>query len=263
MKYADTLKVSIPRCLISNGFVYMRIVGYLKTSFIEWPGKIAAVLFTPGCNFRCPFCHNSDLVDPAKMAKLSTLKETEILADLKKRKKWIDGVVITGGEPTLQSDLASFLAKLKKLGFKTMIETNGSNPSVIRNLIIRKLVNFIAMDYKTTFSEYENVVKNKNQKSKIKKTMKLILESGLPFEFRTTVVPGIHSEQVLPEMARELRNLNSELLTLHSDLNWFLQSFRPKNCLEKKFNQIKPFTQEEMDKFLRSIQKIIKSVKLR
>ena len=108
----------------------MDIRGLVPTSAIEWPGKISFIVFTAGCNFACPFCHNRDLVDPKRIAGLPDYSEQSILEDLKKRKKWIDAVVITGGEPTIQKGLEVFLKRVKKLGFLTMIETNGSNPTI-------------------------------------------------------------------------------------------------------------------------------------
>ena len=124
----------------------MIIKGYLRTSLIEWPGKISSVVFVPGCNFRCPFCHNKDLV--LHPEKLPSTPEKEVFSDLKKRKKWIDGVVITGGEPTLQLDLPKFLQRIKDLGFLTMIETNGTKPEVLRKLLDMGLVDRLTMDIK-------------------------------------------------------------------------------------------------------------------
>ena len=220
----------------------MKIVGYLRTSLIEWPGKIASVIFVPGCNFRCPFCHNSNLVDPQKIKKLPLIAEKEILSDLKKRKEWIDGVVVTGGEPTLQPDLAVFLQKIKKLGFLTMIQTNSSKPAIIRNLLKKKLIDYLTIDFKDSFTN-------------IQKSLKIILDSGIDFELRTTVVPTIHDEKVLLKMAGHLPRLTK--------FPWFLQAFQPKNCLDPQFEKIKPYSKMEMEKFLRVVKKIFPSVCLR
>jgi len=245
----------------------MKIVGYLRTSLIEWPGKIASVVFVPGCNFHCPFCHNAALVDLTRARRLPLIKEALIFADLKKRKKWVDGVVVTGGEPTLQEDLPEFLRQCKKLGFLTMIETNGSEPKIIRNLIIRKLVNFIAMDIKGPIENYARLVKyqksniknqNDNLKLKIKKSIELILKSGIPFEFRTTVVPGIHDKKTLVKMARQLDSLSAG-----QRVSWYLQTFRPKNCLDPKFNKLKPYSKIEMEVFLAAVRAVIPGAELR
>jgi len=234
----------------------MKIVGYLKTSLIEWPGKISSVIFVPGCNFACPFCHNANLVDPKKIKKLTIISEKEILADLKKREKWIDGVVITGGEPTLQSDLTDFLQKIKKLGFLTMIQTNGSQPEVIRNLLIRKLVDYLTLDLKGDFKNYQKFTGVKNYTPEVKKSLKIISDSGIDFELRTTVVPTIHNEKVLLKMAKDLKSIIE-------NCRWYLQTFQPKNCLSPKFNKIKPYSKMEMEGFVKAVSKIVPGTKLR
>ena len=149
----------------------MQIAGYLKTSLIEWPGKIASVVFTPGCNFRCPFCHNPDLVDPRKLKKTKALKEDEVFKDLCSRKKWIDALVITGGEPTLQKDLAKFLKKIKKAGFLTMIQTNGTRPETLKEVLATRSprgrsVDYFCLDLKGDLENYEKYTDVKCQMSK-------------------------------------------------------------------------------------------------
>lgn len=249
----------------------MEIKGYLKTSLIEWPGKISSVIFVPGCNFRCPFCHNRDLV---RNKGLQEYSEQSILDDLKKRKKFIDGVVVTGGEPTLQKDLSAFLKKIKKLGFMTMIGTNGSKPEVIKLIVNSKplIVDYLAMDFKGPVDEYERAIGMMiyDLRFKIEKSLKLILKSGIPFELRTTVVPGIHDEKVLVKMAKQLKKLVTRLPAEASAkagnpqlTNWFLQTFQPKNCLDPKFNKIKPFGKIEMERFLKAVEKIIPQARLR
>lgn len=242
----------------------MKIAGYLKISLIEWPGKIASVIFVPECNFRCPFCHNADLVDPlrAKRLKNYNYSEQSIFAYLKKRKKLVDGVVVSGGEPTLQPDLPEFLEKIHALGFETMVETNGSKPLIIHNLIIRKLVNYIALDFKAPLGEkYAQAIGLKDFDPKIWiKSFSLILKSKIPFELRTTVVPGIHNKKALLKMARQIKKFairNSQLN------NWYLQNFQPKNCLNPKFNKLKPYSKIEMEEFLGAVKKIIPGAKIR
>lgn len=241
----------------------MEIHGYLKTSAIEWSGKISSVLFVPGCNFRCPFCYNRDLVlNPDKLPKIS---EKEVFADLKKRKKWIDAVVVTGGEPTLQSDLDKFLKKVKKLGFLTMIETNGSKPEVIHKLIAKKLVDYIAMDIKACLNKnYGKTVGKKDLDfTLLLRSIREILNSGIDFEFRTTVVPGIHDKKALVLMAKQLKKILRYKDTKILGIKWFLQEFQPKTCLDPKFEKIKPFSKMEMEKFLKAVKKIISGAELR
>ena len=241
----------------------MDIRGYQPTSLIEWPGKIAAVVFTGGCNFRCPFCHNPDLVDPNKQAELKDYSEQFIIKDLESRKKWVDGVAVTGGEPTLQPDLIGFLKQVRRIGLGTMLETNGSRPKILGELLIKKAVDFIAMDYKTAFSDYEKAVRIRNQGLIVKKSMRMVVASGLPYEFRTTVVPTIHDEELLVKMAKDLKALIENCGLKIEDLNWVLQSFRPNNCLDPDFEKIKPFSEVQINIFLKAVWDIVPGVKKR
>lgn len=227
----------------------MKIVGYLRTSLIEWPGKISSVIFVPGCNFRCPFCHNSNLVNPQKVVKLPIVSEKEVLVDLKKRKKWIDGVVVTGGEPLLQSDLSRFLSRCKQMGFGTMIETNGALDIILQCMISKNLIDYVAMDFKAPLNKrYAKTVRVEDFDPKIiRKSIKLLLESSAPFELRTTIVPGIHNKKVLVEMAKQLKDILGK-----KKISWFWQNFQPKNCLDPKFEEKTPYKQEKLEEFLKA-----------
>ncbi|MFH1840649.1 MAG: anaerobic ribonucleoside-triphosphate reductase activating protein [Candidatus Shapirobacteria bacterium] len=230
----------------------MRIAGYLRTSLIEWPGKISSVIFTPGCNFACPFCHNADLVRNKGTQEIS---EQSVLEDLKKRKKWIDGVVITGGEPTLQPDLPEFIAKVKKLGFEIMLETNGSLPQNLQKTL--PLLDYLSLDFKTRFEDYSKVVRNKNFDVRDwQKSLRLIIAAQIPFEIRTTVVPTIHNQQVLVAMAQEL----SKQLACST---WFWQSFVPQNCLDKSFLKIKPHPVTELETLARQAKNFYSEIKIK
>ena len=242
--------------------IRMQIASYLKTSLIEWPGKIASVIFTPGCNFRCPFCHNASLVNQTE--RLTLIDEKQIFADLKKRKKWVDAVVVTGGEPSLQKDLPKFLKKIKKLGFLGMIHTNGTNPEVIARLLSCYLIDYVAMDIKGDFENYSNYTNCPNDQiiKNVKESMRLIIESEVEYEFRTTVVPGLHDLPSLKKLAEQIALiLNTKSLILNT--KWYLQQFQPKNNLDKKFLKIKPYSKEEMENFQRHLQKVIPGVFLR
>jgi len=234
----------------------VQIAGYLKTSLIEWPGKIVSVVFTPGCNFRCPFCHNADLVDPLKIKKLPVISANEVLADLKKRRKWVDGVTVTGGEPTLQKDLPEFLKKTGDLGFLRMIHTNGSNPDMIAQLFNCSIVDYVCLDVKGDFGGYEKFTKIQNSKFKIQNSIETIIRSGVEYEFRTTVVPGLHDLKNLISLAEQIKSLVQSC-------RWFLQQFRPTNCLDKSYLKIEPYSKEEMKNFQKELQKIIPNVFLR
>jgi pyruvate formate lyase activating enzyme len=204
-------------------------------------------------------------VDPGRIKGLQDFSEQSILEELKKRRRFIDGVVISGGEPTLQPDLPEFLEKCQKLDLETMIETNGTKPGVIAILLSRYLVNFLALDFKGPLdNRYAKIVGLKNFSSKIWiKSLKIILHSGIPFELRTTVVPGVHDEKVLLEMARQLKKIlrNEDIKKLKA--NWYFQNFQPKNCLDPKFEKIKPFSKIELEEILKAAEKVIPEVKIR
>lgn len=241
----------------------MKIGGWIKTSLIEWPGKISSVIFVVGCNFRCPFCYNSFLVDPQKNTNISLISEKKIFDELSRRQRFVEGVVVSGGEPTLQSDLLEFLRKTKNLGFQTMIETNGSNPQIIDNLLTEKLLDYIAVDYKTIFENYGEVVGNKDFVSRIwLETIQVILERKIPFEIRTTIVPGIHELRVLKEMAIQLKKVLGDSSEGEFQ-GWFWQNFRPQNCLNPQFEKKSAFKKEKLEEFLNEVKRIFSQVYLR
>lgn len=168
----------------------MRISGFQKLTLLDFPDKISCIIFTGGCNFRCSYCQNSVLISNDCYA---PIEEEEIFNYLKKRKKIIDGVVISGGEPTIQKDLYDFILKIKEMGFSVKLDTNGSNPAIIKKLIEDNLLDYIAMDIKNIFSEYEAVTKNKINIDKIKESINIIRNSNIDHEFRTTIIKNVHS----------------------------------------------------------------------
>jgi len=178
----------------------MKIGGFQKVSLIDYPGRISAVVFTQGCNFRCPFCHNPELVDPERFEPV--LDEAEILGFLEQRKGKLDGVSITGGEPTLQPDLAAFAARLKEMEFLVKIDTNGSRPEVLKELIEGRLVDFLAMDVKGPLKKYDALTGVRNSGGNIRESIALIMASGIPCEFRTTVVPSLLVERDFREIGK-------------------------------------------------------------
>ena len=160
----------------------MKIGGLLKFSMIDFPGYISAIVFTQGCNIRCKYCHNPELLS---LSADTSYDEEEILYYLEKRKKCLEGLVITGGEPTLQPDLKDFIIKVKNLGYKIKLDTNGTNPQMVKELINEHLVDFIAMDIKAPFEKY-HLVCGPVDTDKVKETMSLIINSGISYQFRTT-----------------------------------------------------------------------------
>ena len=162
----------------------MRIGGFQKFSLIDFPKKSSAVIFTQGCNFRCSYCHNPELVYENLFG--VPVREEEVFAFLEQRKNILDGVVITGGEPTLQPDLADFILKIKSKGYFVKLDTNGSNPDIISRLLNKRLLDFIAMDIKAPLDKYKSVCGVKINIQNIRKSIEIIKKSNIPFEFRTT-----------------------------------------------------------------------------
>lgn len=173
----------------------MKIAGFMKTSFVDFPGKIASVVFTQGCNLSCSYCHNAGLIE-AKEDFRGVLPE-EIFQWLSRRKGMIDGVVISGGEPTLQSNLAVFIEELKAMKLLVKLDTNGTNPDILRTLIGEELLDFIAMDLKAPLNKYEEITGITGlELSSIRKSVEIIKNSGLAHEFRTTLCPNLDADDI-------------------------------------------------------------------
>jgi len=188
----------------------MKIGGFQKFSLIDYPGKIAAVIYTQGCNFRCPYCHNPELVLSELFEKEIPLQE--ILDFLKFRKGKLEGVVITGGEPTLQSDLSNIIEKIKGLGYSVKLDTNGTNPAVLKELIEKKLINYIAMDIKAPFERYKELAGTEVDLEKIKQSIRQIMISGIDYEFRTTVVKYLLNDNDVELLKSEFSNVKRYVL---------------------------------------------------
>ena len=197
----------------------MRIGGLDRFTLSDYPGEVAAIVFTQGCNFRCPFCHNGSLLP---MKSDSLIPEEEILSFLESRRDQLTGLVITGGEPTLQPDLSLFLKKIRSMGFKIKLDTNGSHPEVVSVLLDEGLLDFIAMDIKAPWALYDHLAGVKAPKEQLKKSITLIAQSGISHEFRTTVVRPLLSDRDVQEI--------KTMVPLGSPHR--LQKFRPENALD-------------------------------
>ncbi len=174
----------------------MKIGGFQKFSLIDYPGKLTSTVFTQGCNFRCPYCHNPELVNPRLFREPISLEE--IVTFLEKRRGKIDAVTISGGEPTLQQDLPVFARRLKDMGYLIKLDTNGSNPFIIESLLDERLVDFIAMDIKTTIPRYSDVVNCPVNTRNIRKSIHIVMQSEVEYEFRTTLArPYLSPDDVL------------------------------------------------------------------
>ncbi|HPN96627.1 MAG TPA: anaerobic ribonucleoside-triphosphate reductase activating protein [Candidatus Moranbacteria bacterium] len=224
----------------------MNIAGFQKLTLIDYPGKIAATVFTVGCSFRCPFCHNPELVGGG-MYNISGIKNTEkeFLDFLKTRKGKLDGICITGGEPTVQPDIINFIKKIKKLGYAVKLDTNGTRPDVLRKVISEKLVDFIAMDIKNQIKKYDKASGVKFDIKRIELSVNLIMNSRIPYEFRTTAVPGIHEEKDFLAIAKWIKGAQS----------YWLQRYREKKTLDPNIKKKTKGKKLDLEKILKKIEK--------
>lgn len=207
------------------------IIGALqKTSLIDYPGEIAAVIFTQGCNFRCPYCHNPELVDSTKFQKPLTIEY--VLDFLDYRKNLLDGVVITGGEPTIHYDLPEFIQKIKRMGYSVKLDTNGTNPNMIRRVIDLGLVDYIAMDFKAPLGKYEEVVRTQVNIQDIFESVNVIKNSNIHYEFRTTIV-----KQLLTPL--DIQTIKVEI---GSGEKYCIQEFNPTKTLDEDFLKCSTFS---------------------
>jgi len=198
--------------------------GYQKLTLLDFPGKIACTVFLGKCNFRCPFCHNSELFNPAE-----TYPEEEILAMIKKRAAVIEGVAITGGEPTLHAGLPDFMRRVHEMGLLVKLDSNGYRPEVLRAIIDEGLADYIAMDIKSSPSGYAAVAGVPDlDMSKINESVALLMEGKVPFEFRTTVIPELHSEEDFDAIGEWIKG----------DEPYFLQGYKDSEMVyDRKFSQ--------------------------
>jgi pyruvate formate lyase activating enzyme len=217
----------------------MKICALQKTTLIDYPGHVAATVFTAGCNFRCPWCYSKELVLPELIAAQPVITPEEILEFLKGKQGLLEGVVLCGGEPTLDPDLPEFIKKIKELGFLVKLDSNGSNPKMLQDLIDQKLIDYVAMDIKLPKERYPLVFGGQLSVGDIEESIRILKNSDIDFEFRTTVAPGVHTPADLEEMAR----------WIGQDIpgrkpKYFLQNFRPGRNIDPEFENLRPFPPE-------------------
>ena len=228
----------------------MKIIGFEKLTLVDYPEKVAAILFTGGCNMRCPYCHNGELVLHPDF--FPPFSDDEIFSYLKKRKGVLDAVVISGGEPTLQSGLKEYVKKIKDTGLLVKLDTNGYRPDVMRKAVEEELADYIAMDIKNSIGKYGLTAGIANFNiSPILESISYLAEDNIPYEFRTTVVHELHSEEDFHEIGKMCSSCHS----------YFLQTFSDKGDIIGK-NLTAP-TPEEMESYITILRKYIGNVLLR
>lgn len=222
----------------------IEIKGFLETSFLDWPGQVAAVLFLGGCNFRCPFCHNAGLV--LSPDDFPTLSWDWIKARLGRFKGWLDGVVITGGEPTLHPGLGLLIEEIRGLGLMIKLDTNGTRPAVLSDLLEQKLLDHVAMDVKAPLEDlaYARAAGRPGWLAPVKKSLETLRLSGVRHTLRTTIVPGLHTEDDLLTLADQLGP--------HPD--WLLQRFQPDHALSPALRLVKPMDPDDFQALARRIE---------
>lgn len=228
----------------------MEIFGMQKLTLIDYPGKVAATIFLGGCNFRCPFCHNSLLV--TDIDRSTATDSNDILPLLKKRVGILDGVVVSGGEPLMQKDIEKFIKQIKDLGYSVKLDTNGSYPEKLKYLVENKLVDYVAMDIKNSLPNYGNTIGIENyDTSKIEESADFLMNSGYDYEFRTTVVKEFHQKKDFDLIGMRFRNAK----------RYYLQTFVDSGAVIE--DGLHGYNKDEMEEFRQILLKYIPKVFLR
>lgn len=219
----------------------MQLGGIQKISFVDYPGKIAAVCFTVGCNLRCRYCYNNAFVVPEKIEehKHECIAEEDVLQFLRQRKGFLDGVVICGGEPLMQQDLLPFIQKVKQLGFSVKLDTNGFLPKKFKELLGSGLIDYVAMDIKYDLAKISTLLLSKQKTAPFLESLEMIRTSGLPYELRTTMIKGYHTLEMMEEMLTLIKGAPRYVLQ-----NFFVTS----SMVDPDFDG-QPFTAQELEEF--------------
>lgn len=250
----------------------MLIGGLQKFSLLDYPEHLSAIIFTQGCNFRCHFCYNPMLVEPTQRPDKFNdntvrsnpadnqeghpylISEDDLFAFLRSRVGKLDAVVITGGEPTLHSDLPEFIIKIRKLGFMVKLDTNGTNPEMLARLLDRQLLDYLAMDVKAPAEKYDLVVGAQPDLRKIKESIKIIMNSGRPYEFRTTIVPGLLAKEDIAGIGQLIKGAEK----------WYLQQFKSDTDLvNPSFRGAAPYSSAELAEMEKLARQFVKFCQVR
>jgi pyruvate formate lyase activating enzyme len=221
------------------------IKGFIETSFLDWKERLSSVIFLGGCNFRCPYCHNRDLV--LNHADMGDIPMEYIIASLRKYKKWVDRVVITGGEPTINMSLFDLIGQLKSEKMLIKLDTNGSNPSILKGLVNDGLIDYVAMDVKGPIDRYSRWCGINVDTKRIRESIEFIMEGNIDYEFRMTVVPFLHREDDVYEVASFIQKAKK----------FFIQEFRPDCTLSPAYARIRPFSPDKMERIRTNVTEIM------
>lgn len=235
----------------------MLIAGLNKTTLLDFPGRVAATVFMGGCNFRCPFCHNGDLV--LKPSSLEKISEEEVLSFLQKRRNVLRGVCITGGEPTLQAELQDFIKKIKELEYDVKLDTNGYQPEVLKSLLQENLLNYVAMDIKNCRKKYGMTAGLEGfDVKKIEQSMEILKAFKIPYEYRTTVVKGLHTPKDILEIGKWIEEdpFCGYFLQGFQENEKSIQRLQEKAVIEKEKLAFSAFEKEEMQEMVSTLSKL-------
>lgn len=239
----------------------MQICGLQKLTVIDFPGRPAATVFLCSCNFRCPWCYSKELVLPEEIEKQLKISEKEFFSFLKERKGMLEGVVICGGEPTIHKDLPNFIEKIKDLGYLVKLDTNGSNSDLLKNLIDKKLVDYVALDVKLPKERYQEVL-GVNAKE-IEESIKILKDEKIDYEFRTTVIPTVHTKEDIVKIAQWLAQPTRLRQGYGGQGKYYLQSFKPEKTIDPEFEKIKPYSEEYLKEIQESVAQFFEVCKAR
>lgn len=228
----------------------MNISGIQKLTLLDFPGKLACTVFTSGCNFRCPFCHNASLVLPGMS---DHIDEQEVFSFLKKREGILEGVCITGGEPCLQPDLETFIRKVRDIGFSVKLDTNGSFPEKLSSLLEKGLLDYVAMDIKTSKERYSEVcgVQNERLFENVQKSVEILKSSSVPHEFRTTTARELQTKEDFEKIGR----------WLSGEKRYFIQQYEASG--ELVGDEMTPYEKEELTEFAKVMKNFVENVEIR
>lgn len=227
----------------------INILGIEKSSFIDYPNNICTVIFTGGCNFRCPYCHNSSIVNNAE----NKIEEDKVIDFLINRKKFVDALCISGGEPTIQKGLYDFVRRVREECFKIKLDTNGTNPRLLKKLIEEKLIDYVAMDVKAPFDKYSSITQTPVALEDIRKSINILLENKVDYEFRTTICRELLSMEDIKIIAEEIKGCNT----------YALQNFKDGETILAGQNKFTPYSDGELKKIRDSIGNLLNKVVIR